>query len=176
MFDKKRMVVLDKEINFRTITRLIIDLQLLDLEDGEKIYLMINSPGGDIDALKLLMQTIKNLDSELTTVCIGAAESSAAILFLQGTERIMLKGTKLMFHYSGLKGDSGTSLPIEELSIHCDSMKEYNESILEEILKKSNLKKEDLEKELKGKKYDVSEKKALENGLATKSIKNFKEI
>ncbi|HEX6257425.1 MAG TPA: ATP-dependent Clp protease proteolytic subunit [Euzebyales bacterium] len=73
--------ILDQE----TADRLCAELMLADGRSADPIELIINSPGGAVDAVPAVLDVIGLLRAPLTTRCIGAAGGTAAIVLASGT-------------------------------------------------------------------------------------------
>ena len=88
----------------------VISAQLLHLEaenPDRDINIYINSPGGDINALFAIYDTMQYVKPDITTICFGQAASAAAVLLAAGTpgKRLALKHSRILIHqpYSGLR-------------------------------------------------------------------------
>jgi len=93
-----------------TIANLIC-AQLLHLESenpDRDISLYINSPGGDINALFAIYDTMQYIKPDITTICFGQAASAAAVLLAAGTpgKRLALPHSRVLIHqpYAGAQG------------------------------------------------------------------------
>ena len=93
-----------------TIANLIC-AQLLHLESenpDRDISLYINSPGGDINALFAIYDTMQYVKPDITTICFGQAASAAAVLLAAGTpgKRLALPHSRVLIHqpYAGAQG------------------------------------------------------------------------
>jgi len=78
-----------------------INLRAFSAGDLESIKIIINSPGGDVVEMMGMMMHIEDLKANgvhVTTEVTGRALSAGAFLWLLGDERIVNKGSKLMFH------------------------------------------------------------------------------
>lgn len=89
----------------------VISAQLLHLEaenPDRDISVYINSPGGDINALFAIYDTMQYVKPDITTICFGQAASAAAVLLAAGTpgKRLALKHSRILIHqpYSGAQG------------------------------------------------------------------------
>ena len=87
--------------------------QLLYLESenpGKDINLYINSPGGDINALFAIYDTMQYIKPEIATICFGQAASAAAVLLAAGTKgkRLALSHARILLHqpYAGARGQA----------------------------------------------------------------------
>lgn len=95
---KNRIILIDSEINDELAGIVTSQLLYLASKDTSPITIYINSPGGSVYAGFAIYDTIKYLSCQVNTVCTGAAMSMAAIIFLAGDKRLMLKHSRLMFH------------------------------------------------------------------------------
>jgi ATP-dependent Clp protease protease subunit len=89
----------------------IVCAQLLHLESenpDKDINLYINSPGGDINALFAIYDTLQYIKPEIVTICYGQAASAAAVLLAAGTpgKRLALPHSRVLIHqpYAGAQG------------------------------------------------------------------------
>jgi ATP-dependent Clp protease, protease subunit len=85
-----------------TIANLIC-AQLLHLESenpDKDINIYINSPGGDINALFAIYDTMSYVKPDITTICFGQAASAAAVLLAAGTKgkRLALPHARVLIH------------------------------------------------------------------------------
>jgi ATP-dependent Clp protease protease subunit len=93
-----------------TIANLVC-AQLLHLESenpDKDISLYINSPGGDINALFAIYDTMQYIKPDITTICFGQAASAAAVLLAAGApgKRLALPHARILIHqpYAGAQG------------------------------------------------------------------------
>jgi ATP-dependent Clp protease protease subunit len=81
----------------------LVCAQLLYLESenpDRDISIYINSPGGDINALLAIYDTMQYIRPEITTLCFGQAASAAAVLLAAGTpgKRLALPNARILIH------------------------------------------------------------------------------
>ena len=95
-----------------TIANLVC-AQLLHLESenpDRDISLYINSPGGDINGLFAIYDTMQYIRPDITTICFGQAASAAAVLLAAGTpgKRLALPHARVLIHqpYAGAQGQA----------------------------------------------------------------------
>jgi ATP-dependent Clp protease, protease subunit len=93
-----------------TIANLIC-AQLLHLESenpDKDINVYINSPGGDVNAMFAIYDTIMYIRPNVSTICYGQAASAAAVLLAAGTpgKRLALPHSRIIIHqpYAGAQG------------------------------------------------------------------------
>ena len=106
---KENIVFLGTPID-DTVANLIC-AQLLHLESenpDRDISLYINSPGGDINSIFAIYDTMQYIKPDLTTICFGQAASAAAVLLAAGTKgkRLALPHSRILIHqpYAGAEG------------------------------------------------------------------------
>jgi ATP-dependent Clp protease protease subunit len=94
------------------VTNLIV-AQLLHLESEKPdadISLYINSPGGDMNGLFAIYDTMRFISSDVATICVGQAASAAAVLLAAGTpgKRYVLPNARVLIHqpHGGAQGQS----------------------------------------------------------------------
>ncbi|MDT0677809.1 ClpP family protease [Autumnicola musiva] len=99
-FLKERKVFLWGMVNDKTAKHVIDRLMYLDLDGDEEIQLLINSPGGYVTDGFAIYDTIKSLNSPVSTVCTGLAASMGSILLSVGTKgrRFIQPHAKVMIH------------------------------------------------------------------------------
>ena len=118
---ENRIVFLVGEINHATATRVIMQmLYLQNNKPGVDINFYINSPGGSVDDTLAMYDTMRFLDCDINTYCIGRAMSGGAVILAAGTKgkRYCLPHAKVMIHqpYGGIYGQtSDVQIQAEEI-------------------------------------------------------------
>ena len=121
MLLENRIIFMIGEINYAMATGVIMKLLYLDNQKrGSDISLYINSPGGSVDDTMAIYDTISFIGSEVSTFCIGRAESGAAIILAAGEKgkRHALPHAKIMLHqpWGGVTGQaSDIQIQAEEI-------------------------------------------------------------
>ena len=94
------------------VTNLIV-AQLLHLESENAdadIAIYINSPGGDMNGLFAIHDTMRYINPDVSTICVGQAASAAAVLLAAGTpgKRYALPNARVLIHqpHGGAQGQS----------------------------------------------------------------------
>ncbi|MFQ6613284.1 MAG: ATP-dependent Clp endopeptidase proteolytic subunit ClpP [Fidelibacterota bacterium] len=98
---KERIVFLGSPIDDNVASLVIAQFLFLAAEDPEKdIYLYINSPGGYVTAGLAIFDTMKYIEPDVATICIGQASSMAALLLSAGQKgkRSALPNSRIMIH------------------------------------------------------------------------------
>ena len=94
---ERNTVSLKGEINMITAGKVIGDILNLRKSNPEgKLYLVINSPGGEIDSGLQLVDFL-NTQKNIIPIAINAASMASAI-FESMNERLIIGGATLMFH------------------------------------------------------------------------------
>ncbi|MDE0066944.1 MAG: ATP-dependent Clp protease proteolytic subunit [Acidimicrobiaceae bacterium] len=108
--------------------------QLLHLESenpDKDVNLYINSPGGDINALFAIYDTMCYIKPDITTICFGQAASAAAVLLAAGApgKRLALPHARILIHqpYAGARGQASD---IELIAAEVQRMKGSLEQVL----------------------------------------------
>ncbi len=98
-FDK-RIINIQGEITHASSFEFALSLQHLNsVSETEPITVLVNSPGGGIDAGLLMYDAIQTSPAPVRLVVLGAAYSMAAVVFASGKAgRYMLPNSKLMLH------------------------------------------------------------------------------
>jgi ATP-dependent Clp protease protease subunit len=112
----------------------VVSAQMLHLESenpDRDISVYINSPGGDINAMFAIYDTMQYIKPDITTICFGQAASAAAILLAAGTKgkRLALPNARILLHqpYTGAQGQ------VSDLEIAANEIERLKKA-LEEIL------------------------------------------
>ncbi len=112
----------------------VICAQLLHLESenpDRDISLYINSPGGDVNAMFAIYDTMQYIRPDVNTICFGQAASAAAVLLAAGTagKRLALPSSRILLHqpYSGAQGQVSD---LEIAANEIERLKHQLESIL----------------------------------------------
>ena len=98
---KERIIFIGTGINDDVANLVIAQMLFLQGEDAEKdINIYINSPGGDINALFAIYDTMSYIRPEIATLCFGQAASAAAVLLAAGTpgKRLALPNARVLIH------------------------------------------------------------------------------
>ena len=98
----------------------LVCAQLLHLESenpDKDVSLYINSPGGNINSVFAIYDTMSYIKPEIATICYGQAVAAAAVLLAAGTrgKRLAFPHSRILIHqpYAGAQGqvsDLGNSI------------------------------------------------------------------
>lgn len=110
-----RILVLDTELDQENGTQLCSQLFLLAADDSRTdINLWINSPGGSVPAMLAIMDTMRLIPNDVSTLAIGLACSAGQFLLSAGTKgkRYALPHARILMH-QGSAGIVGSAVEIE---------------------------------------------------------------
>ena len=113
---QENIIFLGQTINDDVANLVIAQLLFLTAENPEKdISIYINSPGGSITAGLAILDTMRVVQPDIVTYCIGQAASMAAVLLACGAKgkRYSLPHSRILIHQPSLSGLAGQATDIE---------------------------------------------------------------
>jgi ATP-dependent Clp protease, protease subunit len=111
----QRIVILGTGVDDAVANRICAQLLLLSAEDSRRdISLYINSPGGSVSAGLAIMDTMRLIPNDVSTLAMGLAASMGQFLLSAGTrgKRYALPHARVLMH-QGSAGIAGTAVDIE---------------------------------------------------------------
>lgn len=150
--DKKGIIIINGVISSDSLARASKRLLTLHFDPNFKddIQIIINSPGGYLDAMWAFIDLMQFVDNKVKTVALGEIASAAAFIFIAGDERIIAPNTSVMFHHfsgghqgtypalvAGKKGDDIEYGKILRLIKECSKYK-TDEQVLSHILQEQD--------------------------------------
>lgn len=116
---KDRIIFLGSAIDDDVANLVIAQLLFLAAEDAEKdIHLYINSPGGSVTAGLGILDTMRYIKPDVSTICVGLAASMGSLLLAAGAKgkRFALPNSEVMIHQplGGVRGQAA------DIKIHAD--------------------------------------------------------
>lgn len=165
---ENRVVFLVGEINHITATGVIMRLLYLQSQKRNMdINLYINSPGGSVDDTLAIYDTIRYLNCDVSTVCVGRAMSGGAVILAAGTKgkRYILPHAKVMIHqpYGGVYGQTS------DIQIQAEEILRAKRTINEILAKHTGKSVEQIEADSERDRY-FSAQEAKEYGLVDEVI------
>ena len=129
---KYNILFLGRPINDDVANLVCAKLLHLESENPDRdISLYINSPGGDVNAMFAIYDTMSYIKPDVATICFGQAASAAAILLAAGApgKRLALPNARILLHqpYTGAQGQ------VSDLEIAAKEI-ERLKTALEEVL------------------------------------------
>jgi len=111
-----RVVFLGRPVDDDLANLIVAQLLHLESEDPDKpISLYINSPGGSMDSMFAIYDSMQHIRPEVHTTCIGMAASAAALILAGGESgsRSILPHGRVMIHQPHIGGLGGQASDIE---------------------------------------------------------------
>jgi ATP-dependent Clp protease protease subunit len=141
LFFEKRAVYLWGVVDDKSAKEVVSKLLLLDADKpGEEIKLYINSPGGVVTSGMVMYDTIKLIQSPVSTICMGLAASMGSLLLSVGQKgkRFIYPHAEVMIHQPSIGGYfQANSADIEIQAEQMRKTKEIGAKILAENCGKS---------------------------------------
>lgn len=134
-------------------------------KDNQKIPIIvyINSYGGSVDCLNLLIDTFDSVPNEIITVCAGTAMSAGAVLLSCGNKRYISKNSRVMIH----KVSSMSWGNVDDIKNDTDETLRLNQQLLNVISKNTKKTVKQIEKLLKDKRdLYLTAEEAVKFGIA----------
>jgi ATP-dependent Clp protease protease subunit len=126
-FLKTRTILLSGEVNKETSERFIRQLLLLESLSAEPITVLIDSPGGDVDAGYAIFDMIRFVAAPVRIVGMGLVASAAALILLAVPKerRLGLPNSHYLIHQplSGIRGVA------TEIEIHARELEKTRERV-----------------------------------------------
>jgi len=98
---RENIIFLGTPIDDTVANLVCAQLLFLESENPDKdISIYINSPGGEINALLAIYDTMQYIRPEIATLCFGQAASAAAVLLAAGSpgKRLALPNSRVLIH------------------------------------------------------------------------------
>jgi ATP-dependent Clp protease protease subunit len=107
--EERGIIILDREISKQTLARASAKLLAFQFNEkwNEPIQLILNSPGGYLDAAWAFIDIMDSIRLPIRTIAMGEIVSAAAMIFVAGDERVMSPNSSAMIHhFSTMTGGS----------------------------------------------------------------------
>jgi len=106
-----RIVFLGTAIDDQVANLVVAQLLHLESESVDRdVSMYINSPGGDMNGLFAIHDTMQYIAPDVATICVGQAASAAAVLLAAGAKgkRFALPNARVLVHqpHGGAQGQS----------------------------------------------------------------------
>jgi ATP-dependent Clp protease protease subunit len=173
---QNRRVFFADEVNQESSTEAIRKLWYLELTaPGKGITLIINSPGGSVDAGFAVWDQIRMISSPVTTVVTGLAASMGSILSLCAGKgrRLATPNARILIHQPSIHG--GVRGQASDLEIHAREILKIRSRIIDLYVEASGKDRDSIAAAIERDTW-LSAEEAKEFGLIDRIITNFKEI
>ena len=128
-----RIIFLGTPISDDIANAVMAQLLCLESMDPDRdISIYINSPGGSFTAMTAIYDTMRFIQPDVQTVCLGQAASAAAILLAAGTpgKRMALPNSRILIHQPYTEGTFGQTSDIEIQANEIIRMREMLEQMI----------------------------------------------
>jgi ATP-dependent Clp protease protease subunit len=132
---KENIIFLGTPIDDSVANLIMAQMLFLAAEDPERdISLYINSPGGSITAGLAILDTMRLVEPDIVTYCLGQAASMAAVLLACGTKgkRFSLPHSRILIHQPSMSGLGGQATDIDIYAREILRMRQSLNEILSE--------------------------------------------
>ena len=166
---KENIIFLGTPIDDNIANLVIAQLLFLAAEDAQRdISLYINSPGGSISAGLAILDTMRFVEPDIVTICVGQAASMAAVLLAAGAKgkRYSLPHSRILIHQPSMSGLAGQATDIDIYAREILRMRE----VLNEILAGSTGQPVDKVARDVDRDYIMAPEQALEYGMIDRVI------
>ena len=136
--------------------------------DRKPIYLMFDSPGGNIDAQASICSLIELSRTPIIGVAIGMVASAASLIYLSCHLRLALKSSYFILH----KGSAALSGDFDNIMNSIDDYKREVGKMVDLIISHSNYTRQEVEEHI-SKDWYVRMDEAQQKGLVDQIINNI---
>jgi ATP-dependent Clp protease protease subunit len=130
---KENIIFLGTPIDDTVANLVIAQMLFLAAEDAQRdISLYINSPGGSISSGLAILDTMRFVEPDIVTICVGQAASMGAVLLAAGTKgkRYSLPHSRILIHQPSMSGLAGQATDIDIYAREILRMREILNQIL----------------------------------------------
>lgn len=135
-----RVIFLGQPVTDVVANDVIAQLLALEAEDGRRdVTIYVNSPGGSASAMTAIVDTMRYVQTDVQTVCLGQAVAASAIILAAGTrgKRFILPNARVVLHQPAMSNEGGKATEIAVLAGELDRIRAWMESTLSEYTGKS---------------------------------------
>lgn len=125
----QRVLLLDSALDDEIGSQLCAQLVLLaDDDPTTDISLWINSPGGSVPAMLAIMDTMRLVPNDVSTVALGMAYSAGQFLLCNGTrgKRFVMPHAKVLMH----QGSAGIGGYAPDIELQADDLRSVRDTVL----------------------------------------------
>lgn len=172
---ESRSIFISEGVNASVAKRVISNLLFLDSQGSERIFLYVNSPGGEVNSGFAIYDTMRFLNSEVVVVNTGLCASIATIINIaaQKQNRFSMPNCKFLIHQPLIMGQIYGQA--SDLEITARDILKTRQKINELLAKECGQPLSKVEKDTT-RDYWMNAQEALEYGLVSKIIESRKEL
>ncbi len=166
---KENIIFLGSPIDDNVANLIIAQILFLAAEDPEKdISLYINSPGGSITSGLAILDTMRLVEPDIVTYCVGQAASMGAVLLACGTKgkRYSLPHSRILIHQPSMSGLAGQAADID---IHAREILRMRETLNQILAESSGTDIEKVGRDV-DRDYIMSPEQALDYGIIDRIV------
>lgn len=164
LFDS-RIIFLSTPVDATSASDIVAQLLSLNAKDADApITLYINSPGGSLTDMSMIVDTMNHVKARVSTMAIGLAASAAAVILAAGEPglRHALPSARIMVHQPRVEGRGGGQA--SDIEIQAKEI-EYLRGNMESLLAlRTNQPLETIRRDLERDKF-MSAQEAVEYGI-----------
>lgn len=168
----ERKIVFNQEIDDCLVENMVLMILQWNKEDRDlpinkrkKIYIYLNSDGGDVVAGNLALSIIKLSKTPIVTIGLAKCASMASYILAAGHERYCFPNTIVLYH-DGQTGYVSSGNKGKDIQKFYDELDQYNTDFM---INNTNMTPEFIEK-IKDREYYMFAKEAKELGIVEKII------
>ena len=177
ILEKERIIYLDCDIEYEvmTVQRMIVRWNLEDKgkpkEERQPIRMFVNSSGGLVFYMWPLIDTMEASITPIYTINLFMAGSAAALIYLAGTKRFMMKNSKMIIH-EGQNEISGDAVKVLDAT---ESYKKQLKKMKEFVAEHTGLSRSLIMKK-RNNDWELDAKYCIENGACEKIIETLEDV
>ena len=168
-----RTILLSGEVNKELAERVVRQLLLMEAAGDDPIKVLIDSPGGDVDAGFAIFDMMRFVKPRVVTVGMGLVASAGALILLAAPkeDRFALPNSHYLIHQplSGIRGVA------TEIEIHARELEKLREKLNRLISEETGTPLEKVEKDT-DRDFWMNSDEAITYGLVSKIVKNRTEL
>ena len=170
----KGIFILGGEVGMESFYQLLVGiLPKLYFQRDKRIWVILNSPGGDIFqgfAIYDFLKAIANQGVEVNIVGTGMVASMAVCIMQAGTKRYAFPNTQFTVHQASLSSSGDQHQEVNEMIETAKEVKRINEIVLGIIAERSGMEMEELMKISKKTDYSVDAKNAIADKFGPRGL------
>lgn len=166
----QRIVFLGQPIDANVANLIVAQLIHLESDYPDKdINLYINCPGGDMNGMMAIYDTMQHVKADVATTCVGVAASAAAVILAGGTKgkRRILPHSRVLIHQPLLSG--GLEGQASDIEIHATEIVRMKRSMIDILARHTGQTVDRIESDTDRDRWLTAEK-ALDYGLVDEVI------
>ena len=164
---KDRIIMLHDDVNEHSASVIVAQLLFLESESDKDIHFYINSPGGSVIAGLSILDTMRFIKCDVSTIVMGQAASMGSLLASSGArgKRLILPSARHMIHQVS-SGTRGTAI---DMKIALEETLKLNQYLTRIYVENTGKTYEQLEQDMSRDKF-MSAQESVDYGLADKII------